>query len=829
MALELSFERGWPIFGGFTAAGEGPALSLSIAGHGTTPPNDAPAPVPRRLPGGAIERIYALDDGELVDSFVPFPALGREAWLRRVRYTNTGRLPRDLTRVEMRLRTPLPGASGPDRFRMFAAPEDRLLCVASWGETDFQNLTGSGERIQSTFHSAWRLQPGQTAVVGHQGIWLGKATHADGTRVQARRWYAAHGFRTSLSYPAWIRRAILYEASAAGHIDSRFSDTGGFDAFARQLPYLRDLGVNVLWLNAVQTHKTGPDPSRGWNHYDPLDFSRIDPVLGGEEGFSRLGQTLEANEIRLVSEIVPHGGHSVQAQALEAWWTRGRDGKPRRNWGGFGMDNASPEWRKVLHDSMAHLAANGPVEGARIDVADGQGPNWGSPRTRHASRSGLIAGREVLSAVAEGIRTGGCRRPLLLPEAPARPEYFRIPGAAVVGYGFETTHFLERLSGRDLTDPLRLNRLLREHFERQRGALPPGALVVRSLNNHDTVCARGRATYRFGAGLHRALYGVCLSVPGIPMLYQEEEVGSFAALRRLNHGRRSLPALADSPVRYPEPGWFAPGVFAAWRGKRAERILCLVNLGAAKARGEVVWPGKAGRVVSDRVSAISTRVVNGRFAWEIGGYETSFLVLGAGKPASRSEAAPPAVPASVRLEGDTLGMSSGPLRVDLVLPKAVGPEPSGGKLSTEAAPRGRVTLRKTTSGAIEVRCTFPRLGENEGPRLCFTGMTEWAVRGRTALLRDRYLRRHYPFPAEAGYTWRRNHCWGHMPWRYYRGTAPVGRVWEALIEPLHPRAPDVLIVGPDDQAFLVRGIDTDAMNVVLTDGSDEGPGPPERL
>ena len=51
---------------------------------------------------------------------------------------------------------------------------------------------------------------------------------------------------------------------------------------------------------------------------------------------------------------------------------------------------------------------------------------------------------------------------------------------------------------------------LRDFFERERGGLPDGALVLRTLNNHDTVIEEGRVQQRFGAGLARALYGVCL-------------------------------------------------------------------------------------------------------------------------------------------------------------------------------------------------------------------------------------------------------------------------------------------------------------------------------
>ena len=843
-------ESGWLTMPGIARAVEGSAANVQVAGRGPFPATPEAAPDETSTDPAKIVAVYRTEHARLEDICEPFPALGPAGIRRRLRYTNTSGEPQDVTNFTMSIASADGTVSwAPPWSRMVRVDDERLLCVANWGETDLHGFEGGPGPIRSRFRAAWRLAPGQTATVGYQGIWLGNATAPDATRKEARRWYHAHGCQSPLQYPQWLTHGVLYEASAAGHIDSRFSDTGGFDTFSKQVPYLADLGITALWLNAVQEHKSSPNPvDGGWNHYAPRDFLRVDPILGGDEGLRRLGNCLESNGVHLISEIVPHGGSSRQAQALPDWWTRDRDGGFRKNWGGCGMDNASPQWQAALRSSMAMVSRLAHVEGARIDVADGQGPNWGSTQTNHASYSTLRAALEVQQAVAEGIAVGGAEDIVLIPETAARPEFFAQSGRAVVlGYGFETTHFLERLPASMLADPVGLNERLHRHFEDQRGVLPPGALVVQSLNNHDTVCHLGRARFRFGVGLHRALYAVCLSVPGVPMMYQEEEVGAFFALRRLNHVRRLLPALATGDVRYPDPGWFEPGVFAAWRRQGKQRVLCLVNLSGNVVSGCLTrGPEMRAKLLTDVLSGRPVAFHGAEGALTLGPYQAAFLVPGAARtvdttlPAPRfaGEAAPPAGTEAdtqttqitaegvarvqafgVSVEVDTTGVPWSEERAEV---------DDGARHFTSTA--GSLKCRLRQDGGVDVRCELHDAGPGAMVRLKCRGLDEWGVTGRTGSLHDRFLRRHYPFPADSGYTWRREHIWGHMPWAgLYRGVCPSGRLWQSVVEPLHPEQPVLAFTGRDGRGIAITEIESNAMNVVLTDCTDEAAVSPLRL
>lgn len=825
-------QSGWPVLAAVCRPGNGPAAHVSLAGREQFPPADGSIAPVRQDDGDAFVFVYERDGLRLEDRYEPFPALGPLAWRRSLHFTNSTDQTLDLVRAQLDFQAEISAIAWHQHpFHMVRTTLGNLLCVAKWNEAESVSVNGSDQGgIRAEVAAAWRLAPGQSADIREVDVWLAPSTGDDPTRREARRWYAAHGV-AQVVYPDWVYRSIWYEASAGGHIDSRFSDVGGFDAFARQVPYLSAVGINAIWLNAVQTHKSGANALAGWNHYGPRNQLEIDPVLGGAAGFTRLTACMRQEGMHPIGEIVPHGGHSVQAEALPAWHTRDRDGKLRKNWGGCGMDNASPEWQDVCRQSMRLQADTGGIEGVRIDVAPGQGANWGSPRTNHASYSNMGGCLKLMAALRDGIRTPACPVPILLPESGDQPETFAVPGAATLGYGWAFWMFSQRFKGDLLTQPERINRELRDFFENERGSLPPGALGLRTINNHDTVCHSGRPAFRFGVGLQRALYGVLLSVPGVPMLYQEEEIGSFEALRRMNFARRALPQLAAGDVVYPPADFAHPAVFAAVRPDPKQPVLCLVNLSGERVVIDSEMPASfpPPRRLCDAITGATSGVKDRRLRYALAGYQTVFLTgspVGLGLP----EEPVTALAAPVEPSASPFSYRHGQMRLEIGRHEDgwVASDSANPRCQSFSSPAGRLQLVQTPEG-WSVTADLTATPQHPGLVLTVQGAQRWQVSGRTALLDDRVLRRHYPFPAGSGYAWQRQQAWGHLPWGgLYQGVCASGRLWQTLIEPLHPDRPSLALADASGRAVAVCNLHTDAMNVVLTDASDETPGP-ERL
>ncbi len=828
--MEWMVSEGWLMaeHAGLALLGRGHGYAVDVVVDDEPLLEDSGTVAEAKTKGTPFEVVYNAEKGRLVDRFEPFPAMGKNAWLRTLTYTNTSGNTQDLLRATMRIApaiTPEAAKWNPRYFWMAETAQGGSLCLAYRGSTDFYHIredeSGNPAHVVD---SCWRLKPGQHAVIGSQGVWLAQ-NGREGFRTEAQRWYRAIDLHVPEQEPDWLNDMVLYEFNAGGHIDSRFSDVGGFDRLARQADYLYDLGISAVWLQAVHKHKTPPDPmTGGWNLYDPLDVLEVDAILGGPEALERLIDALHGHGIKVMGEVVPHGGHSIQAQALESWWTYKRDGTPQRNWGGCGMDYSSPEWQEVMRQACVLLAQRYGMIGVRVDVADGSGPNWKSPRTNHASFSTLAGSVEMLEAIRQGLQEG-TPDPVILPENFNTAEHF---GVTPLGYGHGTWMMLSREIPGMKHDPAAMASRIRDYFEEERGGYPEGARIIRTLNNHDTVAESGRVHLRYGVGLARALYGVCLMTPGIPMMYQEEEIGSFDALRTMNWARRRIPEFATG-----EPDYFAidfaPDVFTCLRSHGNAHALGLSNLSGETVSGAVSLPAALniadGTRVYDGVSGLQWAVEHGAFQIELAPYQTALLRIGqppAGnmpQPAFPGEAlVEPATQEAlvVKAAGDGIHVRCGRLIATI----EAGPGPwreskeHNGTIQLDAE-YGSIAITPNLAFTI----TLEQTGPGFTPELAILNADRWSVSGLTALLEDRLLRRHFPFPPEANYTWNKSMTWGA---RIYT-TAPTARLWQSLLEPLHPANPALAFADRDGAVLLLADVYAEpAANIVLTDRTDEG-------
>jgi len=87
----------------------------------------------------------------------------------------------------------------------------------------------------------------------------------------------------------------------------------GFDDAAALAPYLKQLGITHLYASPFL--KARPGSTHG---YDIVDHERLNPELGGEEGFARLSDALKRCDLGLILDFVPN--HMGVGHADNAWW-----------------------------------------------------------------------------------------------------------------------------------------------------------------------------------------------------------------------------------------------------------------------------------------------------------------------------------------------------------------------------------------------------------------------------------------------------------------------------------------------------------------------------
>ncbi|MYS84787.1 glycoside hydrolase family 13 protein [Embleya scabrispora] len=202
----------------------------------------------------------------------------------------------------------------------------------------------------------------------------------------------------------WWRDAVIYQVYVRSFADGNGDGVGDLLGIRTRLPYLRDLGVDALWITPFYA---SPMADGG---YDVADYRAVDPTLGTLGDIDALVREAHALGLRVIVDIVPNHTSDHHAWFREALAAapgdaarerymfrdgRGRDGElPPNDWesvfGGpawtrlpdgswylhlFAPEQPDlnwhhPEVRAEFLDILAFWLNLG-VDGFRIDVAHG--------------------------------------------------------------------------------------------------------------------------------------------------------------------------------------------------------------------------------------------------------------------------------------------------------------------------------------------------------------------------------------------------------------------------------------------------------------------------
>jgi len=86
-----------------------------------------------------------------------------------------------------------------------------------------------------------------------------------------------------------------------------------FGAAQAQTGYLAELGISHVYCSPILTARAG-----SMHGYDVIDPSRINPELGGEDGFRAMAAAFSARGIGIILDIVPN--HMAVGKADNPWW-----------------------------------------------------------------------------------------------------------------------------------------------------------------------------------------------------------------------------------------------------------------------------------------------------------------------------------------------------------------------------------------------------------------------------------------------------------------------------------------------------------------------------
>jgi alpha-glucosidase len=201
-------------------------------------------------------------------------------------------------------------------------------------------------------------------------------------------------------HPRWWDGAVGYEVYIRSFADSDGDGIGDLPGIRSRLPYLADLGVDIVWITPYC-----PSPQRD-HGYDVSDYLGVDPTYGTLDDLTGLIEDAHALGLRVVADLVPNhssdqhpwfvdsrSSRSAEHRDWYVWRDPGPDGGPPNNWlshfggpawtldgttGQYYMHLFLPEqpdlnWasegvQAAFRDILATWFERG-IDGVRIDVA----------------------------------------------------------------------------------------------------------------------------------------------------------------------------------------------------------------------------------------------------------------------------------------------------------------------------------------------------------------------------------------------------------------------------------------------------------------------------
>ncbi|SCG65495.1 glycoside hydrolase family 13 protein [Micromonospora coxensis] len=98
----------------------------------------------------------------------------------------------------------------------------------------------------------------------------------------------------------WWRSAVVYQVYVRSFADANGDGVGDLQGIRERLPYLRDLGVDALWLTPFYT---SPQVDAG---YDVADYRDVDPLFGSLTDFDAMITDAHALGLRIIVDLVPN-------------------------------------------------------------------------------------------------------------------------------------------------------------------------------------------------------------------------------------------------------------------------------------------------------------------------------------------------------------------------------------------------------------------------------------------------------------------------------------------------------------------------------------------
>ena len=329
--------------------------------------------------------------------------------------------------------------------------------------------------------------------------------------------------------PEVEENGIIYEVNIR-----QYSPEGTFNAFTKDIPQLKELGVKIIWVMPIfpisQTKRkaTGGDDSKFasempkeeqhkylGSYYAVSDFKKVNLEFGTIEDFRNLVKTAHDNGMYVILDWVPNhtGWDHVWIKEHPEFYTKNAKGEiidpinpeTGKSWGwsdvaDLNYDNK--ELRKEMTSAMLHWIKKENIDGFRCDVAGNVPLDFWQQAIPQLRREKNI---------------------FMLSEA-WEPELLK-DGLFDMAYGWEAHHTMNRIAqGKNTVKEWDA------YIKKVNKDYEADDILMNFVDNHDENSWNGTIKGRLGKG-EEAMTALSYVMPGMPLIYSGNEYGLNHSLK----------------------------------------------------------------------------------------------------------------------------------------------------------------------------------------------------------------------------------------------------------------------------------------------------------
>lgn len=306
---------------------------------------------------------------------------------------------------------------------------------------------------------------------------------------------------SSVKHPFWSKDAVIYEVNIRQH-----TAEGTFKALETDIPRLKDLGIDILWLMPI--HPVGELNKKGslGSYYAVRDYKAINPEFGTEKDLRSLISTAHDNGMKVIIDWVANhtAWDHVWTETNKAFYALSEAGEfvpPVDDWSDvIDLDYSNEDMRAEMLDALKYWVSEFDIDGYRCDVAEMVPMDfWDEVR-------------KELDAI----------KPVFMLAEGEDPELHL--NAFDMSYSWELMHLMREVAAGEKSTTA-----IKEMYERDFARFPEGYVKMNIITNHDENSWNGTAEEFFGPA-QEAWTVFAATTYGMPLVYSGQEANNTKRL-----------------------------------------------------------------------------------------------------------------------------------------------------------------------------------------------------------------------------------------------------------------------------------------------------------